>query len=524
MQGSTSVGELDQVTGTSAVPARTDQQTPAAGQVYTAQVCAVQNGNTSVGASSGPVTIMDTPSVTSAAYAGGTATVQWTPSSVADAGYLVTLQQQGGPAGAVPPATVPGPAISTRIDLTGRPNGMYNATVRATTPGSAGPPSPPTAFAVLDPPVGLAVRYAGNQVTVSWTAAPAGSHFDNYQLTLTGPDGKATSWRAPSAATSLRLPPGAVQPGTSYTLTAATTVGPYTSAPSAAIPVALLAPPTEVTLTATGTAFSVSWTAAQLTGPVSYAVILIQNGTRVAELDQVTGTTAAPARTDQQTPAAGQVYTAGVWAIQDGNTSPQSVSAPVTVMDTPSIASASYAGGIVTMNWTASTISGAEYNVKLQQQDVADGAHLQTAASQNNANIDMSGHPRLIYNATVQATTANSAGTWSAPMPVPVLDPPSGLIAVSLKNSNTANASWNALPAGSQINFYVLTLRKQDGTGLSTWQVAPPTTTFQIPPSALQPGSPYTLTVATRAGIYTSVSSPPVTVIAPPSLPTSGSG
>ncbi|MGD0604999.1 MAG: hypothetical protein ABSA53_15530, partial [Streptosporangiaceae bacterium] len=515
MQGSTSVGELDQVTGTSAVPARTDQQIPATGQVYTAKVRTVQNGNTSDWAISAPVTIMDAPSVTSAAYAGGTATVQWTPSSVAGAGYLVTLQQQGAVAGTVPPVTVPGPATSARIDLTGRPNGMYSAAVRATTPGSAGPPSPSAAFAVLDPPGGLAVRYAGTQVTVSWTAAPAGSRFDTYQLTLTGPDGKTTGWRAPSTATSFRLPLGAVQPGTSYSLTAATTVGRYTSALSAAIPVALLAPPTAVTLTATGPAFSLTWTAAQLTGPVSYTVILTQDGTQVAELDQVTGTTAAPTRTDKQAPAAGQVYTASVWAVQDGNTSPSAVSAPVTVMDIPSITSASYPGGVVTVKWTASTITGAGYNVKLQQQDVADGAHVQTAVSQNSVGIDMSGHPRLIYTATVQATMVNSVGTWSAPVPVPVLDPPTGLNVTSLKNSNTVNASWNALPAGSQISFYLLTLRSQSGSGMSAWQVAPPTTTFQIPPSAFQSPLPYTLTVATRAGIYTSMSSPPITVIPP---------
>jgi hypothetical protein len=98
---------------------------------------------------------------------------------------------------------------------------------------------------------------------------------------------------------------------------------------------------------------------------------------------------------------------------------------------------------------------------------------------------------------------------------VPVLDPPTGLNVTSLKNSNTVNASWNALPAGSQISFYLLTLRSQSGSGMSAWQVAPPTTTFQIPPSAFQSPLPYTLTVATRAGIYTSMSSPPITVIPP---------
>src|SRR6185437_1377646 len=263
IDGGSVVAEPSNKTGTTANPSRSDGQVPVPGQVYTAQVVALVPAHTNRGTMSPAITIMDVPRLTESSYAANVVTVGWTPSAVAGAAYDVDLQPgPGGGADFQVPVVGSGgaPAPTTaHIDMTGRARWTYAIRVRARSAGSAGDWSEPVTVAVIDPPTGLAVSYAGSAVTASWAAATG--LVTGYELTLRKPDGTtAGSWpvtAAPGAnepPTTFKLPAGAVQPGISYSLVAATNAGTAMSAPSAPVPVELLTAPTGVTATGNVTA------------------------------------------------------------------------------------------------------------------------------------------------------------------------------------------------------------------------------------------------------------------------------
>ena len=239
-------------------------------------------------------------------------------------------------------------------------------------------------------------------------------------------------------------------------------LGPWAS--SVPMVVAALSPPSAVTLVASGTSLSLTWSAppipAPLIGPLTYQAVLMQGASEVGEATAEASPVTPFARSDLQPPVAGQVYTARLNATEysvltGGHTSDWATSPAVTIMDVPQLTQVSYDAGFTTVQWTASTVPGAGYDIMLQPTQAGFQSFQATVngpspggLAPTSTRISMAGQSRWrYYTAQIRAHTPNSAGGWSSPVAFAALEPPAGLkveMAANPYGVTHLTASWTS--------------------------------------------------------------------------------
>ena len=455
---------------------------------------------------------------------GGTLTILWTPGDLAAQGYelRVTLGQ-------VTLASLPTTSVPTIVALT-QPvaaGASLLVQVRARNAVALSPWASAT-FVAWDVPAPASAQLndIAGALTASWAAvAVAGAPAAVYNLrlvqliTVKSVPAVGGAIGASGPPVTLRRDDGAQPvPGTQYAAQVQAGIGgnlgPWTT--SALVVVATITPPAGVTLTASGTSLSLSWVAPpvppNLTGPLSYDVILLEGTTQVGEADGVAGVTLSPARSDNQLLVPGQAYTAQVRATTAGHASDWATSPAVTVMDVPRLVGMSGGGGALAVQWTPSTVPGAEYDVGLTQEIIGGTQSvIPVTGPTPNTQIDTSNMPSARYYVQVRARIANSTGAWSAGLPFSILAPPTGLT-VSV-GPTSVTASWNPVPDGEVT--YTVNLLNLDFTPADSWSVGTQLTYTFASAGAVKPGA-YLLTVAANYGSLGTSASEPVRVYLPP--------
>lgn len=455
---------------------------------------------------------------------GGTLTILWRPGDFAAQGYELRVTM-----GQVTLASLPTTSIPTLVPLA-QPvaaGASLLIQVRARSTAALSPWASATFIAWDVPaPASAQLNDIAGALTASWAAVAAtGAPATVYNLQLiqlatvnSGPTVGGAIGASGPPVTLRRYDGGQPAPGTRYAAQVQADIGgnlgPWTT--SALVVVATITPPTGVTLTASGATLSLSWAAPpvppDLTGPLSYDVVLLAGTTKVGESDGVAGVTLSPARSDNQLPAPGQAYTAQVRATTARNASDWATSPAVTVMDVPRLVSVSAGGGTLAVSWIPSTVPGAEYDVGLTQ-EIIGGTQtvIPVTGPTPSTQIKTTGMPSARYYVQVRARTANSAGAWSAGLPISILAPPTGL-AVS-GGQTGATVSWNPVP-GADVT-YTVNLLNLDSTPADSWIVGTQLTYTFASAGTVKPGA-YLLTVAANYGSLGTSASGSVPVYLPP--------
>lgn len=266
--------------------------------------------------------------------------------------------------------------------------------------------------------------------------------------------------------------------------------------------IATLPPPSAITLTASGPRLSLTWTSppvqAPWNGPVSFATVL-RCGTTDVGSATIDGTNWTPVRNDQRTPQPGEDYSCAIvaWTPQYG--SAEAGSQHVKILDQVQLSAVSYDAGAITATWSHSAFTAASYDLVVTPQAGGPLVHSSTGAT--SIRIQMPGNqPRGMYNVQVRPALPGSAGDWSAPLPVLVLDSVTDL-AVS---SDGALLLLNWTGATGAADYVVLVMNGQsivEGTHLLPANPgdSPPTQMGWLQGN-LVPGTTYTAVVKSELG------------------------
>ncbi|MCF2525870.1 fibronectin type III domain-containing protein [Yinghuangia soli] len=311
------------------------------------------------------------------------------------------------------------------------------------------------------------------------------------------------------------------QPGAMYTVRVRAVIGgnagPWTE--SEPLEAATLAAPSDVRLAIEGTVLTASWTEpelpAPLTGPVRYYAALAQYGMEVGAVVDFTGTSTVLTRRDGRTPRPGETYSVHLMSMLPRHSSAWSESDPVVVLSNPVAVSASYTADTLTVRFDPPeppSPSGASYEVEAAGNDTT-----RTVVPGSPVEIAMTGRPRGLYAVRVRARSAAadaaesaSIGPWSAPVSVPVADPPTGLTLAC--DGLEIVASWTAVP---EATGYVVTVRDPASANpVQTYQVGGgATTSARFSAAGRTRGVPCTVTVATECWAAVSAPSDAATVV-----------
>lgn len=466
------------------------------------------------------------PAITGVTDDGATLTVTWTPGTPAGPAYDVRLAAGGS---LVAATSVTG--AEATLNASSLRNGTtYTVQVRARGDNTVSlwsqrefTPAPVPA------PASARLTDDAGSLIATWAAVPSGTYRAELIDTAAPTQAIGTLDAGSALAGTLTRTDG--QPlteGALYQVRVRANVGgnlsPWTT--SAALRYVVPPPPAAPTLTAEGSVLTLTWQAPSappgLPTPLGYDGRLFQQGVLdpVGEFTAVTATTVAPKRTNELPPGVGEIYYAQVRTDAGPYLSTWALSDSVTIMDSVQIVSATYQGSLLTVEWTASEVPTADFEVEITPVS-GDPAwttvfpHSSGGLEPGDGQVDLTGRRTGgACSVRVRAVSPQSHGGWSTPARVLLLDPPHAPGAAY--DGRWLSVGWFPV---TDATGYRVTVTGPDGKVAVTQDTAAPAQTTAILAKPLARGITYIVTVAALLGADSSPPSPgtPATLLDPPS-------
>jgi hypothetical protein len=266
------------------------------------------------------------------------------------------------------------------------------------------------------------------------------------------------------------------------------------------VPVVLVDPPGDLALTYDGAQITATWTGRP--GDTGYVVELTGGG---VDREQTVPGASVSARIPADGLPRNASYAVTVAAESGGITSRPAAAATITLVDPPAGLHAGYAGGELTVSWTAVPgVTGYLVDVS----DPAGGSvRTQFVPDAVTARLPADGLTRGVqYTVTVASEFGSATSRPSAPVPVTMADPPDGL-RVSYAGGGL-NATWTPVTGATGYRIVLL-----DPAGAIAADQTVSSAGATLPATGLSGYVTYTASVATIIGQTVSALSVPVPVV-----------
>jgi flagellar biosynthesis protein FliR len=351
-------------------------------------------------------------------------------------------------------------ATSPKV-ITGLTNGMtYHFIVTAVDASGESAASSEVSATPLANPSGIQVTAGDGQVTVSWTAAAGATSYNIYYSTAAGQETTASGVKFPNA-TSPQVITGLTNSTTYYFVVTAVNASGESAASSevSATPsVAVPAPPSGVTVTATTGQATVSWTA--VAGATSYKVYY----SATAGVTKSNATNSFPNATSPQVITGlidGTTYYFIVTAADASGESAASSEVSATPLARPSGIQVTAGDGQVTVSWTAAagaTSYNIYYSTAAGQETTASGVKLPNATSPQVITGLTNGTTYYFVVTAVNNSGESIVSSEKSATPSAAPQPPPSPTGVKLTSPAVGqmHVTWNAVVGATSYNVYYL--------------------------------------------------------------------